>query len=372
MFEKSEAVCRVREPMNWTPEKEALMVDACREMALFHARHCPELGYLYRKQGFDPETIRQEDDLARIPFLVVTAMKKYLLTSLPHEEAVLKLTSSGTSGEKTQAWFDQGSLDRAQAMMDGQWAQEGLVNDQPTNYAAFIYDPTEAQDLGIAFSVKNEQRFAPARESYFAVRKNPDGQWQFRMEETIATLKRFASLPYPVRLLGIPSFMFELVQELKRREPIRLPAGSVLLTGGGWKAAEDKQVTREEFRRQVSETLGLVDENMRDGYGLAEHGAPYMECQRHRMHIPVYNRVLVRDPATLAVVQPGTVGLLELITPYNAMMANLAVMTTDLGMINPEPCGCGRNSPTFTLVGRAGLTKYKGCAITATDIVKRG
>ena len=74
---------------------------------------------------------------------------------------MLRLTSSGTSGEKTQILFDKGSLDRVQAMMDVQWEQEGLVSRNPVNYVAFIYDPDEAQDLGICFSVKNEQRFAP-------------------------------------------------------------------------------------------------------------------------------------------------------------------------------------------------------------------
>ena len=110
---------------------------------------------------------------------------------------------------------------------------------------------------------------------------------------------------------------------------------------------------------------------MRDGYGMAEHGAPYMECERHRMHVPVYNRVLVRDPVTLGVLPRGATGLLELITPYSSMMANLAILTTDLGYLDEEDCGCGRSSPTFTLVGRAGIAKFKGCAISAADIVKR-
>ncbi len=104
---------------------------------------------------------------------------------------------------------------------------------------------------------------------------------------------------------------------------------------------------------------------------MAEHSAPYMECRRHRFHVPAFNRVYVRDPETLKLLPSGKTGLLELVTPYNAMMPNLALLTTDLGFLDPRPCPCGYNSPTFTLVGRGGLTKNKGCAITAGEIVKR-
>ena len=81
--------------------------------------------------------------------------------------------------------------------------------------------------------------------------------------------------------------------------------------------------------------------------------------------------MIARDPVTLQPLPPGRAGLLELITPYNAMMPNLALLTTDLGMIDKERCPCGAHSPTFTLLGRAGLTKHKGCALHANEIVKR-
>ncbi len=104
---------------------------------------------------------------------------------------------------------------------------------------------------------------------------------------------------------------------------------------------------------------------------MAEHAAPYMTCAKHRFHVPVYNRVYARDPVTLEVLPPGETGLLEFVTPFNAMMPNIAILSTDLGYMDPTPCACGRKSPTFTLMGRGGLVKHKGCAITAGEIVKR-
>lgn len=364
-------ICSIQEPVHWTAEKSRKMVDACREMAMFHYRNSPEIRFLYDKRQFNPELIQVESDLARIPFIGVHAMKYLLFTSMPADRAVLKLTSSGTRGQKTQIWFDEDSLARVQKMLDVLWAQEGLVSTALTNYVNFIYDPTQAKDLGIAFSVNNEQRFAPVNESVFVVRKNEVDAWEFKADLAEQKLREFAKAGKPVRVLGIPSFMFECLQSLKGKPPIVLPAGSYMLTGGGWKAAEEKKVTRPQFRAMVSETLGIRPENIRDLYGMAEHSAPYMECREHKFHIPVYNRVLIRDPETLALVEDGTPGLMEFITPFNAMMPTLAILSTDMGFIDVEKCSCGWSSPTFTLLGRGGLTKHKGCALTASELVKR-
>lgn len=370
-FKNAELACRIKDPMNWTPEGNLIVVQAMREFAEFHYQNSKEVRFLYDREKFDPKSIREEKDLARIPAIGVTAMKYYLMLSLPEREAVLKLTSSGTGGQKTQIWFDEASLARVQNMLDVLWQQEGLVSNTPTNYCCFIYDPEQAQDLGIAFSVKNEERFAPVKNSYFTVKKNHHGVWEFQFEETVRVLKRYAEEGAPVRLLGIPSFIFELIEKLKALGPIKLPPNSYVLTGGGWKAAEDKSVTRAQFRQLVEEYLGIPDANQRDGFGMAEHSAPYIECDYHRFHIPVYNRIISRDPVSLKPLENGQIGLLEFLTPYNAMMPNLAILSTDLGFVDSDKCECGRNSPTFTLVGRGGLSKHKGCAITAGDIVKR-
>ncbi|MEK7746633.1 MAG: hypothetical protein AAB576_08210, partial [Elusimicrobiota bacterium] len=104
------------EPHLWSRAKTRGLVDACREMALYHERNCPELRALYRRRGFCPGSLRAERDLARIPALGVSAMKSFLLLSRPAGKACLKLTSSGTRGQKTRIWFDAESLSRCQAM----------------------------------------------------------------------------------------------------------------------------------------------------------------------------------------------------------------------------------------------------------------
>lgn len=369
----TEEICRIEKPLNISPQRDQLFIDACREMAHFHSQNNLELKHLYQKRGFHPEQLRTIDDLDRIPSLGVTAMKYFLMTSLPENKAVLKLTSSGTRGQKTQIWFDQGSLDRVQMMLQTLWDQEGLSSQIPNNYIMFVYDPEEAKDLGIAFSDKNQQRFAPVKETFHTIRKGKTGEWEFRMQESWQKMKAYEAQGDPVRIFGIPSFIHEFLTFMASQNlRLKLSPDSLVMTGGGWKAAEDKKTTREDFRAALVERFGIPVERIRDGYGMAEHSAPYIECQSHRFHVPVYNRLIIREPDTLKSLPAGRVGLLELITPFNAMMPTLSILSTDLAYIDEEPCPCGSLTPTFTLVGRAGLVQHKGCAITANDIVKRG
>ncbi|MGE0174898.1 MAG: hypothetical protein AB7T49_19050 [Oligoflexales bacterium] len=370
-FSAADKICKISNPFDWTPEGNALMVEACREMASFHYKQNPDIQKLYNKYSFDPASLRSTTDLERIPSLGVHAMKYFLFSSLPDSAAVLKLTSSGTRGQKTQIWFDQQSLDRAQSMLDGLWRQQGLVTESPVNYLMFIYDPKDASDLGIAFSIANQMRFAPARDTFFAIRKNKEGQWFLDMAGVMAKLEEYAKTQCELRIHGIPSFIFEAMTALKTiGKSFEFPKSHVL-TGGGWKAAEDKKVTKEYFYEMLQETLGIKDENVLDGYGMAEHSAPYMECRLHRFHIPVYCRIIIRDPATMRSLSLGEQGLIELLTPFNSMMPNLSVLSTDIGQLDKDKCRCGYQSPTFTLLGRGGLKKHKGCALTASEVVKR-
>ena len=369
----TEAICRITNPLSPSPERDQLFVEACREMALFHFQQSPELRHIYRKRGFSPDDLRSIEDIQKIPSVGVTAMKYYLMTSLPEDRAVLKLTSSGTRGQKTQIWFDQQSLDRVQMMLETLWDQEGLISRKLTNYIMFVYDPEEAKDLGIAFSDKNQQRFAPVKETFHTIKKGKTGEWEFRLKESWEKMKSYESQGAPVRVFGIPSFIHEFLSfMMKENLYLKLSPESLVMTGGGWKAAEDKKTTREDFRNMLVERLGIPIERIRDGFGMAEHSAPYIECKHHRFHVPVYNRLIIREPDTMRSLPPGRVGLLELLTPFNAMMPTLSILSTDLAYIDETPCTCGSQTPTFTLVGRAGLVQHKGCAIAASDIVKRG
>jgi phenylacetate-coenzyme A ligase PaaK-like adenylate-forming protein len=374
-FPAGEAICKINKPTQWTKEGRQLFVDACREFAVFHYENNADIKFLYGRHGFDPKSIRSESDIERIPTLGVTAMKKFLMTSLPHDQMVLHLTSSGTRGLKTQIWFDQASLDRVQKMLDVYLDEEGFVSKNPCNYLILNYDPEDAKDLGVAYTEHNQLRFAPKNEVYFAIRKDSSGQWVFDKDRCVGQLQSYVKQKLPIRIFGMPAFLLEFLEHLQSQNAsVKIQHAtdqSWILIGGGWKAAEDKKITRAMLRNMCFQTFGIPESNQRDAFGMAEHCAPYFECSEHAFHIPMFNHLIMRDPATLKPVPDGDVGLMELISPFNAMMPNLALLSTDYAKINKKPCACGANSPTFEVIGRAGITKHKGCAMTAHDIVRR-
>ena len=85
---------------------------------------------------------------------------------------------------------------------------------------------------------------------------------------------------------------------------------------------------------------------------------------------PVYSRILIRDPLTLKVLPDGQEGLMNLITPYNLAQPNLSVLATDLAVIKDD-CPCGKKGKYIASVRRGGISKNRGCAIAALDLLNK-
>ncbi len=132
---------------------------------------------------------------------------------------------------------------------------------------------------------------------------------------------------------------------------------------------KDQEVTKEIFKDRVEKVLGMPGQNIRDLFGMVEHGIPYVDCEHGRLHVPIYARVRAVDPETLQDLGIGRPGLMHLMTPYLSSYPSISLLATDIGIVE-DKCPCGRPGHTFRVVGRAGLAKHKGCAITALELLK--
>lgn len=347
---------------------------AMAEALAWHRKHCPEFAAFLDLKGFGAGAEKAGSDFLpeTIPPLFVTIFKERRLISIPEERVKLELTSSGTGGQRSAIFLDQRSYRRILRIVDVIFDSLGMLDRQErVNYLCFTYDPRIAKNVGTAFSDKILTGLTRRARVFYAIRWHKETEsFEFDLHATVRQLRAFATRPEPVRILGFPAHLWRVLDELEARG-IRLNLGprSFIITGGGWKMDRDREVSKDVFKERVADLLGMPGENVRDLFGMVEHGIPYVDCEKGRLHVPIFARAQVLEPETLRPMPVGEPGLLHLMTPYLSSYPSISLLTTDRAVIERD-CPCGRSGDTIRILGRAGLAKHKGCAITALELLK--
>ena len=356
----------------YSPDTSRAFCAAMRGALAFQAARAPVLKALYKAEGFSPSSVKTERDMEKIPFLFVSALKERDLTTLPYSKIVLELKSSGTSGQRSRMQLDRGSLLRVRRMAWQVFSGLGLTDlERPHDYICFTYDPEVAKDLGTAWTDKLLSGFTKKGEIFYTFRwSKKKNDFYFDIEGAVSALKKIEGSRSLARLIGFPAFALKLTEEFKKRfgRCPRLNPGSSVVTGGGWKTLADEAMDKKNYRRVLADSLGIPVENVRDLFGMVEHGVPYVDCKLGNFHVPNYGRVIVRHPGTLAPQGFGRPGLLQFITPYLTSYPSLSVLSSDFGLLR-ERCACGLAGPVLEIHGRAGIQKLKGCAISAATML---
>jgi phenylacetate-coenzyme A ligase PaaK-like adenylate-forming protein len=351
-------------------ETSRLFVEAMKEMIEFHQKNSKVYGGIVDLEDFDINSIQSEDDLWRVPHIIVEAFKERKLLSLPEEEIEITYTSSGTSGHMSQTNWDHTSHVRQDFMRSSTVESYGLAEyDKKANYLGFSYDPEIGGQKGAAHAHTMYMKFAPAREVFYAIHKGHDGNPVFKINECIDKLDEYEKTGLPLRITGFPAFSYETLRQLDQLgKTYNFPDNSVLFSGGGWKKYTGEKVSFAEYAALVHRILGISSDRIRDVYGMVEHGVPYITCEAGHFHVPIYSRVFPVDPTTFRRLPDGEVGLLKLLTPYIRSVPAISILSTDLGTTRSD-CECGRPGKYIELHGRGGVKKYAGCGISASQIL---
>lgn len=359
---------------NW----ETHFILAMAEAYAYHLKHSREFrGHVELDQNA-PRVIATMTDVEQIPWIFVQNFKEAELLSVPKSEILLTLTSSGTSGTKTQNHFDKITLNRLEVA--GYEVMRALKiieqTSAPCNYLMFTYDIEQAPNLGTAWSDQLISEMSPAAEKVYLIRQsNPAGEFQFDLELAISTYERFLKNGLPLRILGFPAFIYHTLLEAERRDISRLSSSvansSWVITGGGWKNHHGDIISKQQFAQFVENQAGIPCGNVRDLFGLTEHGIGYVDCEEGHLHVPVYAHAVTRDPATLSIQPTGVPGILQLYTPLPKSYPSLSLLTTDEVILRDVPCHCGRLGLWLEYSERLGLTQHNGCAIRALDYLNK-
>lgn len=368
-------LCELTDPFAHGRQNDALYVQAMRESAAWHRERSAFYGKHCAASGFDPAAVKTVADCARIPFVLANFFKTHEVLSIPKKDVFAHFTSSGTTGQKSQVFFDRWSIKSGQRMLDGIFERNGWSTPSSrTNYLLYSYQTEPDSKLGTAYTDNYLCKFAPAKDVFVALRRTGTGGHDFDVFGCIAALQRYEKEGLPVRIFGFPAFLYFTLKRMRDLglPPLRLSPRSLVFLGGGWKGNADQAIAKSELYAQVRAQLGIPDARLRDGFGSVEHPIPYVECPRHQFHVPVWSRVFIRDVRTLKTLGYAERGFLHFTSPYITSMPAHSVLMGDLASLHPgKDCGCGIAAPYFVVHGRAGTSRNKSCAIAAAELLAR-
>ena len=371
----SDKLCENQNAFDHSPDMDRLFVQAMKEITRFHAENNGFYARLLKLKKFDVDGLITIEQCARIPYIYADFFKTHVLKSVPDEMIVQTFTSSGTTGQKSQMFFDERTWVQANNMIDFAMTTLGFnQSDEEANYIMYTYEVGADSQLGTANTDMRVTKFAKANEIEYALKKNGRGGFDFDVFGVINALKRYEKQGLPVRILGFPSFFYFTLQQMKDlgMQPLKLSPRSASAFGGGWKGYAGKQISKTELYQLGEEMLGIPNHRFSDGFGSVEHSIPYLECKRHHFHVPTWSRVFIHDMKTLEPLPYGEPGFLHFVSPYISSVPAHSVMMGDMAVLYPpEKCGCGINTPYFEILGRAGTSKNKSCAIAASELLKR-
>ena len=344
---------------------------AMKENCEFHYKNNADYRRILDEAGFDPSTLKSYEDLARIPFLPTLYFKHHDLLSLKRSRYLIKATSSGTSGKNVSLiGLTFTDILRGFKMIRHVFSYHHLWSIRPHRYIIFGYEPHKGNDKAIAKTAHGFTFLSPSLSKDYAIRwKN--GGYQVDLDNLEACLIKYSKGKTPIRTLGFPAYTFFLLRQMKEKGIyLKMPKGSIVSLGGGWKAFYKEKVDKQEFYDLVEEVLGIDDKHIFEFFGAVEHPILYTDCREHHFHIPNYGRVIIRDVETLEPLKPGEVGLINLLTPLSIGTPILSIMTDDLGILHEEECPCGEKSMYLEILGRSGVEDVKTCAAGAEELLK--
>ena len=343
-------------------DKEARLCAILSAQVSRHAAALPAFARLVDRLAFGPGPHHRYED---VPWVHVSAFKKYELRTVPADKVVRVVTSSATtSGTPSRIHIDKPTSFRqskalAATLTDvlGKARRPYLVLDAAESNAAtsslsargaairgllpFASEVTYALDLQGTALIPNEERIR----AFFA--KNA---------ERAPLLFGFTYIVWSV-----------VLEQLGKSGATFGPApGAMLLHSGGWKKLTELAVDKDTFAAKTARIFGMQASHVLDFYGMAEQvGVVFVDCTNGNKHPPDFADVLLRDPLTLERVRPGQAGLIEVLSVLPESYPGQALLTDDVGiLVGEDGCACGRRGRHFRIRSRVAQAEVRGCGDT--------
>lgn len=340
-------------------EKARLLTERLAALTELHRANCPEYARILEGLGYDAEGVKSYKDL---PFLPVRLFKELELKSVPEEEVVKTMTSSGTTGQAVSRIY----LDRATS------------SNQQKTMVKIVSDFTGSSRMPMIIIdcpgvVKNRAMFSARGAgilgfSIFGAKKiyALDDDMKLDVEGLRTFLEKYDG--QRILLFGFTFMIWQhFYKELLRlkEDGVRFDlSNGILIHGGGWKKLASEAVSREEFHRRLEDVCGLS--SIHDYYGMVEQtGCIYMECECGHLHASIFSDVITRRPLDFSECAHGEKGIIQVVSTIPESYPGHSLITEDEGVVlGEDDCPCGRKGKYFKVIGRMKNAEIRGCSDT--------
>jgi len=294
-----------------------------------------------------------------LPFLPVRLFKELDLLSVPKEEVVKTMTSSGTTGQAvSKIYLDRetsANQTKVLTKIVGDLIGKNRVPMLILDSSAVVKDRNmfSARGAGIlGFSMFGTKRLYVLDEN---------------MQLDIPAIQDFLDehKDEPILLFGFTFMVWQHFYKelLKANYHLDLSRG-MLIHGGGWKKLASESVSPSEFKRKLNEVCGI--KSVHDYYGMVEQtGTIYMECEQGHLHAPVFSDIIIRKAEDFSVAPIGQSGIIQVVSILPESYPGHSLLTEDEGiLLGEDNCPCGRLGKYFKITGRIKNAEIRGCSDT--------
>lgn len=141
---------------------------------------------------------------------------------------------------------------------------------------------------------------------------------------------------------------------------LRLPAGSIVGYGGGWKTFDGEALTEAALLDLIERSIGVPKQFVVEAYSMTEIGAIMMKCEHGRFHVPPHLETIILDEALEPVEGDDATGILGVMDPFAVAYPGFLI-TGDNVHRTRSMCPCGLAGETILSVSRAQGAEVKGC-----------
>lgn len=331
------------------PDRQFHLLARQNELCQYHFDHCQPYRWLL---GTRPQHCSAMED---VPWLTARLFKRFDITSVDSNSVTRTITSSGTSGVQPS----RAHLDMATANNQSRVLVKTLqtILGRPRRRVIFFEPKTPTFQNGLSARLAGVMGIGLfAREMIFL--QTERGGWDWSIWESLCRESSSEECVF----FGFTFSVWQFLQEMAEQGFQSDFSHSVLLHTGGWKKLERLAVSNSSFKSRVSATLGI--ERVHNFYGMAEQaGSVFPECVDGNLHCTAFNHVIVRNPSTLAPMQNGKNGVVQVFSAIPESYPGHSLLTEDQGyVIADDGCSCGWRGRYFRIIGRLPDAEVRGCS----------